>query len=643
MAVRQSQDIQGMFESIRNHKKYLMGFLMILIIPSFVLFGIEGYTRFNERSEPVASVNGQDITRAEWEQAHQADVRNRQQEMPGLDVRLLDTEQARYATLERLVRDRVVALAAEKLHLYTSDQKLARELQQNQVIAALRRPDGTLDVEAYRQLLARQGMSPEMFEAQVRGDLSRQQVVAGLAGTAFSPKAVADLALNAFFERREVRVRQFLSADFSRQVTLSDADIEAFYTANAALFQAPEQADVEYLVLDAAAMARDISLNEGDLRQYYNENAARLAGPEERRASHILLTFPSNASPADKEKVRSKAQALLDQVKQNSASFASVARTESQDPGSAAQGGDLDFFGRGAMVKPFEDAVFAMQKGDISDLVESEFGYHIIQLTDVRAPQPKRFEEMRASLEADLKQQQAQKMFSERAEAFSNMVYEQSDSLQPAADEFKLQLRTMQGLTRQGGAQAGVLSNPRVLEALFSAESVDKKRNTEAIELGNNQLLSARVVRHQPARTLPLEEVREAVRARLTVQRTADMAREEGTRQLEAMRQAGDDKGMGNVLTISRDQDVNLPAAVIDSALSADPRQLPVWTGVSLGDQGYAVIKVEKVLDRDVREPAALAEEVRQYNQWWAAAEAQAYYEWLKQRFKVKMLVKAPN
>lgn len=632
-----------MFESIRNHKKYLMGFLMILIIPSFVLFGIEGYTRFNEQDEPVASVDGHEITKAEWDQAHQTEVRNRQQQMPGVDVRLFDTEQARYATLERLVNERLLALAADKLHLYTSDQKLARELQRNEFIASLRKPDGTLDVEAYRELLGRQGMSPEMFEAQVRADLSRQQVIGGLAGTAFSPQAVADQALNAFFERRQVRVRQFAAKDFVSKVQLSDADIESFYAANGALFQAPEQVDVEYLVLDAGELAREVSLNEADLRQYYQENAARLAGPEERRASHILLTFPADASQAQKDEVRQKAQALLERVRQNPASFAELARTESQDPGSAAQGGDLDFFARGAMVKPFEDAAFALEKGAISDLVESEFGYHIIQLTDIRAPKTKSFEELRASLEADLKKQQAQKLFSERAEAFSNMVYEQADSLKPAADEFKLEVRTVKGLTRQGGPQAGLLANERVLEAVFAADSLDSKRNTEAIELGNNRLLSARVTAYQPARTLPLAEVREQVRQRLTAQRSAELAREEGARQLQAMQQAGDDKSMGALLTLSRDKDAEVPVAVLERALSVDPKQLPVWTGVELGDQGYAVLKVEKVLEREARDPQALANEVRQYNQWWASAEALAYQEWLKKRFKVKMLVKAPT
>ncbi|MDZ4359143.1 MAG: SurA N-terminal domain-containing protein, partial [Variovorax sp.] len=341
-----------MFDTIRNHKKYLMGFLMILIIPSFVLFGIEGYTRFNESGEPVATVNGQDITKAEWDQAHQQESQRMREVMPTLDARLLDSEGARYASLERLVRQRMLAAAASKLNLYTSDARLARDLQQNEAIATLRKPDGTLDVEAYRQLVSRQGMTPETFEARVRADLSQRQVSQGILGSGFAPTALATVSLNAFFERREVRVARFSAADFASQVKPTDAEIEAYYNATPALFQAPEQADVEYLVLDAASLQGSVALNEADVRAYYDQNASRLSGTEERRARHILLTVPAGAPAADKDAVRARAQALLAQVREKPATFADVAKAQSQDPSSAANGGDLDFFGRGAMVKP---------------------------------------------------------------------------------------------------------------------------------------------------------------------------------------------------------------------------------------------------------------------------------------------------
>lgn len=632
-----------MFDSIRNHKKYLMGFLLILVVPGFILFGVKGFNDFSQRAEAVASVDGKDITREEWDQAHRVESQRLRETNPTIDVKLLDSDAFRYASLERLVRDRLLAVAADKFRLYTSDQQLARTLQQDPNIAALRRADGSLDVEAYRQLVARQGLTPEGYEARVRADLSRQQVGLGVAGTGFVTPELANLTLNAFFERREVRVQRFAPTDFAAQVQPSDAEIEKFYQENPALFQAPEQADVEYLVLDATALQKSVNLNEADVRTYYEQNVARLSGGEERRASHILLSVSPNAPAAEKEKVRQHAQALLEQVRKAPQTFAAVAKAESQDPGSAAKGGDLDFFGRGTMVKPFEDAVFSMKKDEISDLVESDFGFHIIQLTDIKQPKQRSFEEMRPKIEADLKQQQAQKLFAESADTFSNLVYEQADSLQPAAERLKLNVQLFKGLTRQPGATAGVLNNPRLLEAIFSSDSVQNKRNTEAVETGAGQLTAARVVAYTPAHTKPLAEVRDTVRARLVATRSAELAREAGEKKLAAWKAGGSSADMPASVAVSRDNPQGLNLAMLKAALRADPAHLPAWVGVNLDDQGYAVIKVEKVLPRARHEGQVASQEEAQYAQWWAVAESNAYYETLKSQFKVKIMVPEPK
>lgn len=632
-----------MFDSIRNHKKYLMGFLLILIVPGFVLFGVQGFTDFRNRSEAVATVDGHDITRVEWDQAHQTEARRLRERMPSIDPKLLDSEQARYATLERMVRERVLATAAKKFNLYTSDQRLARELQSNETIASLRRPDGSLDVDAYRQLVGRQGMTPEQFEAQMRADLSMRQVTQGITASGLSPAALAAVSLNAFFERRELSVQLFKAADFAAKVQPSDADIESFYKANPALFQAPEQADIEYLVLDAAALAKGMKLNEADVRAYYDQNAARLSGAEERRASHILLTVPAGASAADKQKVRERAQALLNEVKQSPAKFAELAKANSQDPGSAAKGGDLDFFARGAMVKPFEDAAFSLQKGAISDLVESEFGFHIIQVTDIKTPPTRPFEAMRAEIEAELKKQQAQKQFAESAETFSNTVYEQADSLQAAADKLKLTVQTAKAVTRQPKPEAGVLGNEKLLNAIFAPDSISKKNNTEAVETAPSQLVSARVLQYQAAQTRPLSEVRDLVRARLVAQRSAELARQAGAQQLKAWKEGAPFASMPSVITVSRDASQSLPQPVLTAALSAPTKQLPAWTGVNMGEDGYAVVRIDKVVPRVVQDPQVAAKEVQQYGQWWASAEGQAYYDSLKSRFKVKIKVPEPK
>ena len=632
-----------MFDFIRKHTKWTMALLFLLIVPSFILVGMNSSNRAGEKGGVVAKVDGIEITQPEWDRAHLKEVDRLRASMPTLDVKLLDSAEARYATLERMVRDRVVAVAADKLKLAVGDQRLARELHDNAEIAALRRPDGTLDMERYRQLLGTQGMSTEMFEANIRADLSNRQVLAGIGASGFAPRAIADLALGAYFEKREIQVARFNAADFAAKLNPTDAELEQFYKSNEKLFQASEQASIEYVLLDLEAIKKGISVNEADLKTYFEQNLQRLSSAEERRASHILIATPSSAPVAEREKAKVKAEELLALVKKTPETFAEVARKNSQDPGSAPSGGDLDFFARGAMVKPFEDAAFAMKKGDVSDVIASDFGYHIIKLTDIRIPKQRSFEEMRPELEADLKKQQAQKKFSETAEAFSNGVYEQSDSLKPVADRLKLEVKTAASVTRQPPAGAtGVLANTKFLNALFSPDAIEKKRNTEAVEVGPNQLVSGRIAQYTPTRTQPLSEVKNAVRQRWLIQHGAEEARKEGMARLAQWKAASATATLASPVVVSREQPQQLPAQIVDAALRLDSGTLPAFTGVDLAGQGYFVVKVGKVVQRDVQPEANVKQERSQFSQWLAAAEAIAYYNGLKERFKAEILVAKP-
>ena len=636
-----------MFDFIRKHTKVTMALLFLLIVPSFVLFGLDGYSRSQEKGVAVARVDGKDIIQSEWDRAHQVEVDRLRAQMPTLDVKLLDSPEARYATLEKLVRDRVIAVAADKFRLGTSDQKLARELQQSPEIAALRRADGSLDMERYRQLLGSQNLSPEMFEANVRADLSRRQVLTPLASSGIAGSAVADLTLGAFFEKREIQVARFNPPDFAARLNPTDADLEQFYKANEKMFQAPEQASIEYLVLDVAAVTKGIAVNDADLKTYYEQNAQRLSSAEERRASHILITSPKTAPAADRQKAAAKAAELLAAVQKAPDSFADVARKNSQDPGSATNGGDLDFFARGAMVKPFEDAAFGMKKGELSGVVESDFGYHIIKLTDIKASKQRSFEEMKPELEADLKKQQAQKKFAETAEVFTNGVYEQSDALKPLAERLKLEVRSAGNVTRQPQAGVtGALANAKFLNAIFSPDSIEKKRNTEAIEIGPSQLASGRVVQYTPARTRPLAEVKGVVRERWIAERSALDARKEGAAKLAAWKAAPATAVLPAPIVVSREQTQQLPNEVVDAALRADlgpSPATPVMTGIDLAAQGYAIVKVNKQVPREAPVEAVAKQGREQYTQAWTAAENLAYYNGLKERFKADILVNRPT
>ena len=632
-----------MFDFIRKHTKITMGLLFLLIVPSFVLFGLDGYTQSKDKSAVVAKVDGQEILQSEWDRAHLRDVEKFKSSMPSVDIKLFDSPEAKYSTLERLVRDRVLAAAANKFKLNTSDQRLAKELQENPDIASLRRPDGSLDMERYRQLLAAQGLSPEMFEAGVRTDLSNRQVVMGVAGTGFSPNLVADTALNAYFEKREIQIARFLTADFAAKLSPTDAELEQFYSANAALFQAPEQANIEYVLFDVESLKKSIVVSDADLKTYYEQNIQRLGIKEERRASHILIASQKTAPEAERQKAKALATELAALVTKAPDTFADVARKNSQDPGSAPAGGDLDFFVRDAMVKPFSDAAFAMKKGDISNVVESEFGFHIIKLTDIKVPKQRTFDEMKPELELEIKKQQAQKKFTESAEGFTNAVYEQADSLKSAADRLKLDIKTATGVTRTSApGQAGALANPKFLNALFSPDTIEKKRNTEAVEVGSNQLISGRVTQYTPARTRPLAEVKDNVRLRWLAKRGAEDARKEGMAKLAAWKAAPGAAALTETLSVSRDQAQKQPPQLIDAALRADAANLPALEGIDLGAQGYVVVKVLKVLPREASAQDALKQERTQYAQWWTSAENLAYYNVLKERFKAEIKVAKP-
>ena len=632
-----------MFDFVRNHSRLMMILLFALIIPSFVLFGIDGYNQSMDKGQVVASVDGQNITQAEWDAAHRAETDRLRASMPGIDAKVFDAPETRQITLDRMIRDRVLASSVKATHVVISDTRLARELAQSPLVASLRNPDGSMDMERYKQLLGSQGMTPESFESRMRQDMAIRQVEAGLSQTGFASKASAALISQAFYQRREVQLVKFEPKDFANKVNLTDADLEAYYQSRQSAYSLPEQAQVEFVVLDLEAVKKSIALPEADLKSYYDQNVERLSGTEERRASHILITSPKDASEAERAKARAKAEDLLQQLKKAPASFAGLARQYSQDPGSANLGGDLNFFARGTMTKPFEDAAFALKKDELSDVVESDFGFHLIKLTDLKVPKRKSFDELRASIEADLKNQMARAKFAETAEAFTNGVYEQSDSLKPVADKFKLNIQKANGVTPQ--AQQGIrgpLANPRLLAALFSEDVLRNKRNTEAVEVGPSQLAAARVLDYQASKVQPLAEVRASVRAALVAEKSAELAQQEGQKQLAALAAQPQDAKWPAAVTVSRDQQQALDPKVSDAVLRADAAKLPKVVGVDLAGQGYVIARVLRIVDRAPSSPEQAKQEQAQIAQWWAQAEKEAHFAALKAQFKVSKKAVTP-
>jgi peptidyl-prolyl cis-trans isomerase D len=627
-----------MFDFVRSNTRLLQFLLLLLIVPSFVFFGVQGYSKFKEgAAATVAKVDGREITQQEWDVAHQRQVERVRRQMPNVDAKLFDSPEMKRQTLDVLVREHVMVAAAHDSHFAVSDDRVQQAFRTDPQFAPLRNPDNSIN----RPLLEAQGMSAEMLVQQLRQELTLRQVLQPQAESVFAGPGAARPTLDALLQKREVQVQRFDAKALVAKVQPSDADIEAYYKANEAQFRAPEQATIEYVVLDLDALKKRVSVSEEDLRKYYEENAGRYTSAQERRASHILVKADKDAPAAERQKAKAKAEELLAQVRKNPDSFAEVAKKNSDDPGSAARGGDLDFFGRGAMVKPFEDAVFAMNAGEISNVIETDFGYHIIKLVAVRGGDKKPFEAVRAGIEDEVRRQLAQKRYSESADQFTNTVYEQSDSLQPVIDKLQLEKKTAVVQRTPAPGVAGALASPKLLEAVFGNDAIKNKRNIDAVEVGPSQMASARVTQYTPARTLPLAEVKEAVRQRVVVQQAAAQARKDGEARLAQLKQGADVATLPTAVWVSRDQTQGLSPAVVDAVLRADTGKLPAVIGVPVGDEGFAVARITQVQAPQL-EGDRLKELQTAYARAWGAAETQAYFEALKSRFKTEVKVANP-
>lgn len=627
-----------MFDSIRSHRRWLMFFMLVLIFPSFVFFGIQGYNRFIEGDNAVARIGGKPVSPQELEAAQRERLEQlRRMFGDNFDAKLFDTPQARAATLDALLAEHALALEAANAHVAVSEERLREVIAS---VPAFQR-DGKFDYERYKTLLAAQGLSERAFEQRVRDDLVRQTLLQSVADSTFIPRAVAERLLRIDEEQREIRELRFRPDEFAGRVRVTDEAIAAYYEANRREFETPESVKAEYVVLSLDDVASQIAAPETELRAYYEQNKSAYGQPEERRASHILLTAGEGGTAADKAGARKKAEELLAQLRRNPGDFAKLAREFSKDPGSAAKGGDLGFFGRNMMVKAFEDAAFNLKPGEISDVVETDFGFHIIRVDEVKPATYRPFEAVRADIEREYRRQQAQRKFAEAAEQFTNTVFEQSDSLKPVADKLKLQVQSIDALTRDGvPAKPGApqIFTPRLVQALFSDDAIKKRRNTEAIEVAPNTFVSARVVDHRPATLRPLADVREQIRARVERQEAARLAREAGLARLEALRKSLDDTGFSAKRTVSRSAPEGLAPGALRAIMQVPADKLPAFVGAELDGGTYAVFQVlsAKLPDKPDAERRQLQQ--RAWQQQAGAADDLAYLASLKSKYKAQIV-----
>lgn len=594
-----------MLDTVRSfaNKKIVKWIFAIFLIIPFGLFGIDFYFRSPTGGDVVATVGRQRIGAGEFDEAlrRQAEL-YRQQFRGQFDASIMDNPEIRRAVLERLVNERLLSIGSERAGIRIPDKALAERIAAEPAFQV----DGHFSKERYEQVARTMNLTPVGLDERLRQDFREQQYRSAIADTAFVPKATLDGFIRLSEQSREVEVVTLAPDSYLDKAKVTPEQVKAYYDGHAKEFTTPEQAKVDYVELSTDALAAQAKVSPDDMQRSYDEQvkSGKLGQVEQRRASHILITVKSDAPEAEKKAALAKARDIAARVRKHPAEFAAIARKESQDPGSAAQGGDLGFFSRGAMVKPVEEAAFAAKKGEIVGPVESDFGYHVIEVTDIHPARVKTLAEATPEIEATLKKQAASRLMAEDAENFSNMVYEQSESLKPVADALKLAIQSSGWIQKGLPATPPILSNPKLQAEIFSDDSIKAKRNTSAIEVSPNVLVAAHVVDHKPAQLQPLDSVKANIEGRLKREQALALAAADGAAKLKEL-QAGKDAGLKwpAPLAVSRQKPGGLFPTVIDRIFRADAKKLPAYVGVE-SPLGYSLVQLTKVIEPEKIDPA---------------------------------------
>ncbi len=626
-----------MLEFIRTHRRLMQLLLLLIIFPSFAFFGLESYMSMGDRDQAVAKVAGQEITQREWDAA-QARQLERMKQMFGdqFNPAMFDTPEAKMGALENLIAQKSLSKNVADNHLTVSDEAIRKTILS---IPGLTDDKGNFDKARYEQLLAAQNLTPEKFEASLRHDLAMQQVNAAIQTSAFAPKSVAERIAVLNQQKREIQELALTVQEFKSQVKVTDEMLQAFYDKNAAEFAIPDMVKAEFVVLAAPVIEQQVTVTDEDIKKYYEQNAARYKTDEQRRASHILVKAAKDAPAAEKAAAKAKAEKLLAEVRKNPNDFAKVAKANSDDPGSAERGGDLDFFGKGMMVKPFEDTAYALKEGEISGVVESDFGFHIIKVTAIRPASTRPLAEVKTNIEDEIRRTEAGKKFASMVETFSNMVYEQPDSLKPVADKLGLKIDTVSGLTRQPNPalpRAAAYNQPKFLSALFADDALKNKRNTEAVEVGSGIYIAGHVVEHKPASQKPLSEVRAQIEERVVAIEAEKLAQAAGEKKLAELK-AGGSAEFGATRSVSRTNFNGAAGPVVAAVMKADATRLPAYVGVPIAGRGYSIYRINSV-DNQVADVESLKAEQDQVNEFLSAQEMAAYLGVVKKRAKAEIL-----
>ncbi len=593
-----------MFDFVYRKKRMVQVILALITLP-FAFFGVDYYFRGGGSASEIARVGGETISQAEFANAI-SDQQDRMRQSAGKDYdpTVFSNPEVRYSMLEQLIGQRVLEQQVRRGNLRVSDAQLAQFIGE----LAPFQEDGKFSRARYEQLLISQNMTPLAFEQRVRQELTVAPLQEPIANGNITAMSNVQRYLALLDQQRQVAVATVPADAYLKDVKIDDATVKTFYDANQGVFQVPDEVKIEYLVLTPDSLMGQITVDPAEVKKQYDDNIKQYTKAEERQASHILIAVKPDATDADKAAAKQKAEALAASARKTPAKFAELAKQNSQDPGSAGQGGDLGSFARdGSMVKPFEDAVFSGKQGDIVGPVQTDFGWHIIRITAVKPGKTQSIGEAKPQIEEDLKRQKATRKFVEAADQFQNLVYEQADSLQAAAKGLNLEVKTTPMLTR-AQVQALAQNSPKFVQAVFSAESLQAKRNTEALEVAPNTLMAARVIDYKPATTRPFDDVKVDIRRQLERNAASELAQKTAKEKLALLEQ-GKDAGLsfGKPVTLTRNQaQPGFPPDALIKIFQANASKLPAYVGAPAERGSFSIYKVTQVVTAPAPDPERL-------------------------------------
>ncbi|NOX75205.1 MAG: peptidylprolyl isomerase [Gammaproteobacteria bacterium] len=585
----------------------------LLIVP-FALWGINEY--FGNGGRLVAAtVNDTDISEREFQQAF-FEQRNRMQKMLGgqYDAQLFDPQLKKRA-LEELIDRELLRQYAEKTGYRVSTTAVVGTIRSIDAF----REEGVFSNDLYQQQVRSQGQSPAAFEARVRRMLLTGQLAEGLAGTALVTEADLKTAVRLQEQKRDFQYLTLAVDGYRDESVADESAMQTYYDEHAAQFMTTEKVRVEYIELSAQkiteTMAKESPPSEAELREFFDSHSSQYQVPEERQARHILIQVNEGADADAVEKARIKAQDIWKRITAGE-SFEDLAKEFSDDPGSAEMGGDLGFFGRGIMEPDFEETVFTMQVGDVSEPVLTSFGYHIIKLAAIRESESQSFEEMRDELLPQYLADAAEKTYFDLAEQLTNLAYETPDNLSETANQLGLTLNQSDFFGRRGGA--GLFANPRVSQAAYSDEVLKQGYNSEPIELGENHVVVMRLLDHQEAKQRPLAEVKDQLKAQLVSDHARAQAKQAGLDAVNKLESGESSEQIASALKLKWEI-VNAAGREMGSVdrtilgkvfkLKKPEGEASTFGGVVLNNGAFAVIALKAVTEGDL---ASLDEAARE-------------------------------